>query len=64
MQRINAWRAAPDRPVACPVCEAPGLTVLDRSARPHAEWYVLSCKACGLQHTMHIPMAPLMPPLE
>ncbi|KWT70343.1 hypothetical protein APY04_1020 [Hyphomicrobium sulfonivorans] len=64
MQRIAAWRAAPDSAVACPVCDAQGLTVLDRSARPHAEWYVLVCNACGLEHTLHIPMAPPATPFD
>ncbi|MBI1649693.1 hypothetical protein [Hyphomicrobium sulfonivorans] len=64
MQRIAAWHAAPDSAVACPVCDAQGLTVLDRSARPYAEWYVLVCNACGLEHTLQIPMAPLTPPIE
>ena len=61
LQRIAAWRLAPDQPVACPVCEAVGLEVVDRSTRPHAEWYALSCPTCGLKHTVHIPMAPTMP---
>ena len=61
MQRIGEWRTDPGRAVACPVCESDGLTIEDRSARPHAEWYILTCNACGLQHTLHVPMAPLSP---
>jgi hypothetical protein len=61
LQRIAAWRLAPDQPVACPVCEAKGLEIIDRSTRPHAEWYALSCRSCGLEHTIHIPMAPTLP---
>ncbi len=61
LARIAAWRLAPAHPVTCPVCEAPGLDIVDRSTRPYAEWYALSCAGCGLDHTIHIPMAPTMP---
>ena len=61
LQRVAAWRLAAAQPVACPVCEAPGLKIVDRSTRPYAEWYALSCPSCGLDHTIHIPMAPTMP---
>jgi hypothetical protein len=56
IRRVAAWRAEPGRPVRCPACEAEGLQVVDRSARPHAEWYALSCAACGLAETLHIPL--------
>ncbi|HUS98243.1 MAG TPA: hypothetical protein VMX97_16070 [Hyphomicrobiaceae bacterium] len=59
--RITAWRDKPDDPVACPVCEATGLAIVDQSARPYAEWYSLTCQACGLDTSIHIPMAPPMP---
>jgi transcription elongation factor Elf1 len=55
---IAAWRADPAKPVACPACGRDGLSVSDRSARPYAEWYVLSCAACGLSDTLHIPLRP------
>jgi hypothetical protein len=58
LARIAAWRLAPGQPVACPVCEADGLDIVDRSTRPYAEWYALNCPACGLDHTIHIPMSP------
>ena len=61
LTRIAAWRTAPDEPVACPVCEATGLVIVDQSARPYAEWYALTCPACGLDTSIHIPMAPPMP---
>ncbi|MGZ5823328.1 MAG: hypothetical protein ACXWJ2_05235, partial [Hyphomicrobium sp.] len=48
------------RPVACPVCEA-GLAILDQSARPYAEWYALSCAACGLKATINVPLGPPVP---
>jgi hypothetical protein len=61
LARIAAWRSAPDRPVACPVCEAVGLEILDQSARPYAEWYALSCAACGLKATINVPLGPQVP---
>jgi len=61
LARIARWRAAPDDPVACPVCEEPGLSIIDQSTRPHAEWYALSCPACNLETTIQIPMALRMP---
>jgi hypothetical protein len=61
LARIAGWRLAPFEPVACPVCEAKGLAIEDRSTRPYAEWYALSCSSCGLEHTIHIPMSPTMP---
>ncbi|MFA5898913.1 MAG: hypothetical protein WC829_07350 [Hyphomicrobium sp.] len=61
LARIDDWRLAPYEPVACPVCGAPGLVIEDRSTRPYAEWYALSCPSCGLGHTIHIPMSPAMP---
>jgi hypothetical protein len=61
LQRIATWRAAPSDPVACPVCEAAGLTITDQSARPYAEWYALKCAACGLDATIQLPMAPPIP---
>jgi hypothetical protein len=62
--RIGEWRADPTRPVACPACETPGLEVIDRSARPHAEWYALACPACGLAETLHIPMGAGIPSVD
>ena len=61
LQRIAEWRLNRADPIACPACEAKGLEIVDRSTRPHAEWYALSCPSCGLEHTIHIPMAPIMP---
>ena len=61
LARIAAWRAAPDQPVACPLCEAAGLEILDQSARPYAEWYALSCAACGLKATTNVPLGPQVP---
>ena len=56
--RVRSWRAQPDRAVACPVCGAAGLSIIDQSARPYAEWYALSCARCGLDAKLHIPLGP------
>ena len=53
---LGAWRADPATVVVCPACGKPGLAIVDRSARPHAEWYALTCAACGLSETIHIPL--------
>lgn len=54
---LGTWRNNRREPVSCPLCAAPGLEIEDRSARPHAEWYALSCAVCGLSHVLHIPLA-------
>jgi hypothetical protein len=64
LKRIAAWRSDPKRPVACPACSRDGLVVIDRSARPYAEWYALSCAACGLDETLHVPLGPPVPTLD
>ena len=61
LARIAGWRVAPDQSVACPVCEAAGLAILDQSARPYAEWYALSCGDCGLKATINVPLGPQVP---
>ena len=61
---IAAWRADPQTPVACPACGKPGLAIIDRSARPHAEWYALSCPACGLAETLHMALGARVPTLD
>lgn len=58
LETIGRWRIDPAAVVACPRCAADGLAIIDRSTRPYAEWYALSCVVCGLDTTMHIPMAP------
>jgi hypothetical protein len=63
-RRVNAWRMSPAQPVPCPACEVEGLVIVDRSARPHVEWYALSCPACGLDETLHIPMGAAVPTLD
>jgi hypothetical protein len=64
LRRVAAWRADPARPVACPTCGAAGLAIVDRSARPHAEWYALSCPACGLNETLQVPLGAVVHRLD
>jgi len=64
IRRVAAWRSGPARPVACPVCGVEGLAIIDRSARPHAEWYALTCPACGLSETLQIPLGAAVPGLD
>jgi len=61
LERIAVWRVDAVAPVACPVCDEIGLQILDQSARPYAEWYALSCAACGLTATINVPMSPQIP---
>ena len=63
-QRIAAWRSDPQTAVVCPACGKAGLEIIDRSARPHAEWYALSCPACGLNETLHIALGATVPTLD
>jgi hypothetical protein len=63
-RRVAAWRADPRQPVACPACGKLGLGIIDRSARPYAEWYALACAACGLDETLHIPLGPPVQSLD
>jgi hypothetical protein len=58
LESITAWRLDHDAPVKCPACAALGLKIIDQSSRPYAEWYALSCSACGLDATVQIPLAP------
>jgi hypothetical protein len=63
-QRIAAWRSDPKQPVACPACSKQGLVIIDRSARPYAEWYAISCAACGLDETLHVALGPPVQTLD
>jgi len=63
-RRIAVWRADPKVSAACPVCGKPGLAIVDRSARPHAEWYALTCSACGLSETLNIPLGSAVASLD
>ena len=52
---IATWKNAPEAEATCPRCDAEGLRIIDRSARPYSEWYELNCGSCGLVVTMHLP---------
>jgi len=54
---VSAWRREPEKARHCPVCQAGGLEIEDRSIRPHVEWYQINCRVCGLKETVQIPMA-------
>lgn len=56
LEAIARWRADSAAALGCPRCGAEGLQLVDRSARPYAEWYHLSCTGCGLDETVHIPL--------
>jgi predicted RNA-binding Zn-ribbon protein involved in translation (DUF1610 family) len=62
--RITGWRLDPDKPVHCPACQRPGLSIIDRSARPHTEWYALACPACGLNETLAVALGSVPPGLD
>jgi transcription elongation factor Elf1 len=64
LQRITVWRSDPKQSVICPACNREGLVIIDRSARPYAEWYALSCAACGLDETLHVALGPSVPTLD
>lgn len=57
MLRLRAWQRDRKAVLTCPNCNASGLTIIDRSARPHAEWYVFKCESCGLDDVIQIPMS-------
>jgi hypothetical protein len=64
VRRIAAWRTDQRSPVTCPACGRIGLRIVDRSARPHAEWYILTCAGCDLDETVNIPLGPAVPSLD
>lgn len=53
---IRAWHAEPKVDYACPRCDVVGVSIIDRSARPHADWYAFKCEACGLDDAINIPV--------
>ena len=55
---VASWRQDPAAAIGCPACGRIGLVIVDRSTRPYAEWYALSCASCGLAETLHIPLGP------
>lgn len=63
-REIRAWRDDPTAPRTCPVCEAPGATIEDRSARPHTEWYAINCRSCGLDQAFAIALGSMPPSIS
>jgi transcription elongation factor Elf1 len=61
MELLGHWRADPEKSYVCPRCDLEGLVVVDRSARPHAEWYTVSCGACTLETTINVPLGAHVP---
>jgi predicted RNA-binding Zn-ribbon protein involved in translation (DUF1610 family) len=61
LSAIMEWRIAPDLAPACPMCGSAGLAVSDHSARPHAEWYRLVCRTCGLDQMLAVPLGAVVP---
>ena len=55
---VTAWKNDQQAAHPCPRCDAPGVAIVDFSARPYAEWYELTCSKCDLEVTMHLPLAP------
>ena len=51
---LRIWQHHKDKPVSCPVCTTGNLTIIDQSARPHREWYALSCPSCGFKKTVGV----------
>jgi hypothetical protein len=61
MVLIRRWREDEFKPVHCPVCSSPCLEIADRSARPHREWYALTCPACQFEQTVAVPLGAPVP---
>lgn len=53
---VQAWRTHTEN-LACPSCQSGELQIKDVSARPHTEWYRLTCKACEFDKTITRPLA-------
>ncbi|MDX2290428.1 MAG: hypothetical protein NW217_16630 [Hyphomicrobiaceae bacterium] len=56
VRTIRAWQQAPGSVHDCPVCGAPAVQIVDRSARPYMEWYQFTCTTCGLDEAVNIPL--------
>jgi hypothetical protein len=49
---VDRWLRDRAQPVDCYACGAPGLVIVDQSARPYREWYAVSCARCGERATL------------
>ncbi|MGD9783436.1 MAG: hypothetical protein AB7E80_02410 [Hyphomicrobiaceae bacterium] len=54
MQVLRTFQRDHTAALACPACGVEGVRVVDRSARPYAEWYEFSCATCGLEDAIHM----------
>lgn len=54
--QVRVWQSDTTSALVCPVCGEAGLQIVDRSARPFADWYAFACTACGLDDNIHIPL--------
>lgn len=61
---VNEWRDDPRQPLPCPRCGATGIEIEDRSARPHTEWYAITCPSCGLDEALAIALGTRPPSLD
>ena len=57
MRRVRIWESDKSKPANCPLCDAPGMGIVDQSSRPYSEWYHVTCPRCGLDDKIHIPSA-------
>lgn len=60
---VRRWQAGAPPPFVCPACGAVAAIVEDRSARPHAEWYALTCSACGVETVVQLPLGSMPVPI-
>ncbi|MCB1520147.1 MAG: hypothetical protein KDJ37_06175 [Hyphomicrobiaceae bacterium] len=57
IDRLREFQRDSSAEINCPRCDAPGVEIIDQSARPYAEWYAFKCPACGLEDAIQIPMS-------
>jgi hypothetical protein len=51
---VDSWRIAGAAGDAdCVRCGARRMAIVNASTPPHAEWFLLSCAACGLDTMLH-----------
>lgn len=54
---VKTWQRNQDGIHDCPACDMPGILIIDASARPHTEWYIVTCINCGLSEALAVPLA-------
>jgi hypothetical protein len=60
LAKVQIWRKDPSQEIFCPICDAPGFSIVDRSARPYAEWFAVKCEKCGIDDAISVPLCPQM----